>query len=377
MRHLILFMLAIELTTAQRVRAQTSKSLTPSVSFGTTYDDNLFATVKGDAGVMTVMRPTLEADYVSARLNATSLFSFDVQHSNFPALSTLDARRRGIVDIYYRTTPAMTLSFGARYDRTETPGELNLDSGILGPREIADRVEVEPSLSYRTTTRTTTNASYNGMTETEVGYTRGVLHVARGGVTHQVTAHDDFGVSYLGRRFDDTATHTSNAVLAAWGHDLASATRVTLQAGPRLSLDKGLAAEVVAGFTRYTNRARLGLDYWHGETMILGIEGPVAVDSATAKATWPVSPRSEIGAQTGFTSSTTLIDQKVRVYNAVARAAWTPRGGNYTFAASYAAEVQQGLVLRTLFIPGQVIRHTFRATVTIAPRSSRTFRPTG
>src|SRR6185295_949399 len=112
----------------------------------------------------------------------------------------------------------------------------------------------------------------------------------RAGVTRQVSTRDDVTIGYLGRQFVDAReTHTSNAVLAGWTRELAYATRLTLQAGPRQSSVRGLEAEVLAGFTRATNRLRVALDYWHGETIILGIHGPVAVDTASAKLVWPVT----------------------------------------------------------------------------------------
>jgi hypothetical protein len=378
MRKLILIIIAVELVTAQRAWTQTSTSFVPSLSFGTIYDDNLFAKTNGNAGTMTLLRPALEANYEGPRLTLSSLLSFDIQHSNFAELSTLDARRHANVDIKHRATEAMTLALGLRYDRSETPGELNLDTGILGERRIAERWELVPSLAYRATPRTTINASYNGVTETIIDQIRGGLNVARAGVTHQTSPLDEISVSYLGRRFVHALdTHTSNAVLAGWTRELAYATRLTLQAGPRLSPDRGLNAEIVAGLVRSTNRLRLGLDYWHGETIILGIDGPVAVDTASAKMVWPTTPRTEIGFTTGVTDSTTVGGQNVRVYRAILLGAWTPGGGPYTFSASYGGESQRGLIRGSQYINDQVMRQTFSLNVTIAPRLSRSFRPTG
>src|SRR5258708_1726136 len=127
------------------------------------------------------MRPALEGNYESPTLTVSSLFSFDMQRSNFAALSTLDARRHGNFDISGRATEALTLALGLRYDRTETPGDLNLDTGTLGERKIADRWELAPSLAYRATPRTTINASYNGVEESLVDDIRGLLHVVRAG----------------------------------------------------------------------------------------------------------------------------------------------------------------------------------------------------
>ena len=62
---------------------------------------------------------------------------------------------------------------------------------------------------------------------------------------------------------------------------------------------------------------------------------------------------------------------------AVLLGAWTPGGGPYTLSASYGAEFQRGLITRSLYVDDQVTRQTFRLNVTIAPRLSRRFRPTG
>ena len=155
MKKIILLALAAGLAAAPRASAQSNATLVPSVSIGTIHDDNLFAKEHGEAGTMTLVRPGLEANYESPTLNFQSLFSFDMQHSNFDALSTLDARRHADMDLKHRTTAAATLGLGFRYDRTETPGELNLDTGILGERRIAERFEIVPSIAYRSTPRTT------------------------------------------------------------------------------------------------------------------------------------------------------------------------------------------------------------------------------
>jgi len=378
MKKIILLTLAAGLAVGPRVSAQSNATLVPSVSICTVRDDNLFATHKLEAGTMTVIRPGLEANYESPTLNFQSLFSFDMQHSNFDALSTLDARRHADMDLKHRTTAAATLGLGFRYDRTETPGELNLDTGILGERRIAERFEIVPSIAYRSTPRTTINASYSAMTETLVDDIRGTLYVARGGFAHDVDSLNSVTFGYLGRRFVDVVgTYLSNAVLVGWNREVAYGTRFNLAAGPRLTQDRGLQAEIQAGFSRNTDRLRVAVDYWHGEAIILGIHGPVAVDSATAKWTWPLTLRSEIGLHTGITDSTTLADKNVRVYRAIMTGAWTPNGGPYTLSASYGAEFQRGLIRESLFIDEQVMRQTFRVNVTIAPRLSRTFRPTG
>jgi len=216
------------------------------------------------------------------------------------------------------------------------------------------------------------------MTETLIDDVRGVLHVLRAGVAQRTSTRDEISVGYLGREFVDALDiHRSDVVLVGWSHELADNMRFTMQAGPRQSTGKNLATEALVGFTRNTDRLRMALDYWHGETMILGIHGPVAVDTASARLAWPVTPRTELGFHTGYTDSKTLEDQNVRVYRAILLGAWTPHGGAYTVSAEYGAEFQRGLIRESLYIDDQVMRHTFRVTLTIAPRLSRNLRPTG
>jgi hypothetical protein len=373
-------MAAIELAAPSNAWAQSNATFVPSLSVSTVYDDNLFASTRGDVGVMSHLRPAFEMNYESPKLTFLSFGSFDMQRSNHSSLNTLDARRHGQFDLHYQGTPATIFGFAMRYDRTETPGEINIDSGFLGPRRTAERLEANPSILFRVRPRTSIALSYNGTTESLIDDIRGTLHVARAGVTRQTSTRDEVTVSYLGRTFYDViGTDTSHAALLGWTRELAYATRLTLQGGPRVSsYTRGIRPEFSAGLTRRTGILRTALDYWHGETIVLGIRGPVAVDSATARLIWTLVPRFELGTHFGVSDSTTLDDENLRVYRVNIVGSWTPHGGPYTLATTYGADFQQGIIRRTILTTDdEVLRHTVRITLTIAPRYSRAFRPTG
>jgi hypothetical protein len=363
--------------------AQSNLTLVPSVSVSTVYDDNLFAQKDGDAGIVTRFRPAFEGNYQSPNLTLLSLYSFDAQRSNHPALSSFDARRHGSLDLGYKTTPSSLFGLGVQYDRTDTPGELELETGILGERRTAERWEIHPSLLYRVRPRTSITLGYTGTTESLVEDVRGTMHAARAGVSRQTSTRDEITVSYVNRLFIDIFDRqTSNAVLLGWTRNLAYQTRFSIQGGPRYSSYEGaLRPELNAGLTRATNRLRLALDYWHGETIILGIRGPVAIDSGMARFIVPLTQRTELGTHFGVSDSSTLGGENARVYRATLVGAWTPNGGPYTLAASYAADLQQGFIQRTVQVPllpdDEILRHTVHVTLTIAPRLSRSFRPTG
>jgi hypothetical protein len=371
-------LVVITMAVVPGAQAQTRLTLIPSVTFSNVYDDNLFAQVQGDAGHMRRIRPNLETIYESPRLKLNNEYSFDMQHSNFSALNSFDARRHGLLEAHLRASPFTTLGVNAYYDRTETPGELDFETGILGERMQAQRWEVAPSVSVRVRPRTTIRASYDWTTESLVNGMDGTLHVLRAGTSHLGSTRTELTAGYVGRRFvDPIDTNLSHGLLVGWTRELAPATRLTLQAGPRTSTYSGLQPEVVVGLTRGGPRIRLGADYWHGETIILGIRGPVAIDSATARIIFPITQQFEIGTHLGASDSTTLARETARVYRTTLVGSWSP-GDLYTISASYGVDYQQGTIRHNLVLDDNVLRHVVRVNLTIAPRISRLIRqPTG
>jgi hypothetical protein len=365
---------AITLSPASYVAAQTRQAIVPSISIAHVYDDNLFADVEGSAGQMLQVRPSLEASHESPRLTFLSLFSIDMLRSNHSALNTLDARRHAFIDTKFRSTPLTTLGMSARYDRSETPGELELDTGILGPRQTAERWQVAPNFARRMGPRTVLTGGYDWTREREVDTPSGTMHQGRLAVSREWTARTDVVASYLGRYFDDSfEQYTSHALLGGLSREVAPGTQFSFYAGPRVtSYRSGIKPEVSTSLVRATPRINLALDYWHGETIILGIQGPVAVDSGTARVTWPLSPKLELGTHAGITDVDTIDNRKARVYRSSLIGSWTTRG-MYTVAASYGLDYQEGDIRRRL--DEEVLRHVFRVSLTIAPRLSHSILP--
>lgn len=354
--------------------AQTRKSIVPSVSIAHVYDDNIFADVEGSAGQMLQIRPSLEGSWESPRLTLLSLYSFDMLRSNHSDLNTFDARRHAFFDTKFRSTPATTLGISARYDRSETPGELELDTGILGPRRTAERWQVAPNFARRLGPRSVLSGGYDFTREREIDTPSGTLHQARLAISREFTPRTDIVGSYLGRYFDDSLeAHTSHALLGGFSREVAPGTRFSFFAGPRVtSYRSGIKPEVSTGFTRETPRIDLAIDYWHGETIILGIPGPVAVDSGTVRVSWPLTAKLELGTHAGATDIDTIDLRKARVYRTTLHGSWTTRG-MYTVGASYGLDYQQGDIRRRL--DENVLRHVFRVSLTIAPRLNHSILP--
>jgi hypothetical protein len=378
------FLLALValLASARGAHAQAQVEFIPSVSLFTVYDDNIFARVEGSAGQMLQLRPSFEGSYESPTVRLLGLYSFDMQRSNFSTLNTLDARRHALAETRFRTTPFTTIGLATRYDRSETPGDINTDTGLLGERRTAERIELTPTFARRLSTRTVVSGGYNWTTEHLVDGERGTVHTARAAWARDITTRTNLTASYVTRYFiDNVANHSSHALLLGWNREMAPGTRVTLFAGPRVTSYHGIAPELNAAFARATNRTRIGLDYWHGETIVLGVEGPVAVDGVTSRITWPLTRRIEIGTHAGVSDIDTLDDRHSTIYRGTLVGSWSP-GGLYTLAATYGIDYQLGTIRQLVFLDDErvgfddrVLRHVFRVSVTVAPRYKRSILP--
>ena len=362
---------------AAAVTAQSHIEAVPSVTIGTIYDNNLFAQQQGDAGHMLTVRPGLGTALDTPRLSVSSLFTFDSQKSNHADLTMIDARRHGDATVKYRTTPMTTLGFNAQYDRTSTPGEINIGTRILSERRQAQRWEVTPNFDHRVRQHTSIAGSYDYIAESLVDNGTGRMQTGRLGLSQVLSGRTTVAGWVMARHFADPSDATNGsdsvAVVGGWDRQLSPATHFSLQAGPRVSSYRGLQPEINAGVARKTPRLGAALEYYHTETIVLGIRGPVVLNGGSAQVTWPFRPRMEISSLSGVSAIDTLDLHRLTNFHQAFIASWTP-GGFYTFNASYGLDFQQGNIRHNVFTDANVIRHVFGVSVSIAPRYSRSIK---
>src|SRR5258706_10889602 len=252
--------------------AQSHVEALPSLTIGSIYDDNLFAQTQGDAGHLLTLRPGLGTAIDTPRLSLSSLFTFDAQRSNHRDLTMIDARRHGDARVQYRTTDATTIGLMAQYDRTETPGEINIGTGILTDRRQAQRWEVSPNFAHKFGPHTSITGSYDWMAESLVDNGTGRMQVVRMGLSQIYTARSAVTGWVMARHFADPTDATNGsdsvAVLAGWDHQFSSASRFSIQAGPRGSPFPGPPPGVAASLMRGTSRLQSGLDDPPSETTV-------------------------------------------------------------------------------------------------------------
>lgn len=355
--------------------AQTRATVIPAVVIGGVYDDNVSARAQADAGQMLQMRPSIEADYESQTLSLISLWSFDMQRSNHASLNQLDARRHAMADLKWKKSTVTTMAFTSRYDRTDTPGEIDLDSGLIFARRNAQRWELAPSFMHQIGQRTTFNALYDYTTENLVNDSAGTLHTARTSLSRALSERTSISGGYVGRYFLDTVSeHQSHAALVGWTRKMAQFTTLSFNAGPRWTTYRGIQPEVSASLARDGRKFDGGLDYAHGETIILGVLGPVQVDTGTARVNIAATRKTDFGLHFGASKILTIDERAATVYRGTIVGSHS-LGGPFTLAASYSADYQLGDVRRNFFRDEKVLRHVVRVGVTIAPSFNKSFLP--
>src|SRR5262245_3324554 len=360
------------------VMAQSRATFTPSISIGSVWDSNVFVRALASGDQMTLITPGAEASYETPRAALLGFYAFDMQRSfSHPGLNELEARRHALIDTHYRQTEKLSFAFVSRYDFTQSAGDLSFNTGLLLGRQAASRLEVNPSVAYQIGPRTTFAGLYDRVTERIIGDRVAFEDIGRVTVTRQKTPRASFGFGYSVRHFiNGDETHTSNAVLFGSTYAFTPASTLTMQIGPRLSSRDTLEPEITATFARRAaNRIGYSVDIWRGESIILGVTGPVEIFSASSGVIYPFRRTIELGVHGGLFDSTTLAEGKARVYHAEAVAAWSPKGPPLTVSASYGADFQRGDIRSDLLSDKRVTRHVFQVRLTVAPRLSRSFQP--
>jgi hypothetical protein len=378
MRAALLFVTAALLATTTDVRGQSRMELVPSVSFGTIYDDNIFTTQQSAGDTMMLVTPAIEGFYESANTSLRGLYTFDMQRAmGYSTLNSLDAKRHATINTAFQFNPQFNLSLIGRYDESDRPSDLMFDTGVLLGRQRARRYQVTPALAIRVRPRTTITAQYDATKEALGADMRGDMFIARAGVSRMQTARDVWSFNYLGRTFANGAdmfhpaeTEHSHAVLAGYSRAISVGTSVSVQGGPRVSSYGNRKPELLANFSRRIRTGKFGLDYWQGETIIMGIRGPVDIQSFSFKSNWPVRRNVEIGAHAGVFNSHTLYQGQARVFHPELVASYSP-GGPYIIAASYGIDFQKGDVRSQFLSDKQIVRHVVLFRITFAPRLSR------
>ncbi|MBI3325782.1 MAG: outer membrane beta-barrel protein [Nitrospinae bacterium] len=300
--------------------AQPGFYVTPSLSLAAVYDDNLFSTPSGrgrEQDIIMRFSPGIQAGYQSTPLTLLGRYTFDAEvFADHPDLTTPQARQRASMEVQYLPTRLLTLALTSEYVQTETPGELNLTTGLEGGRVRAQSYSFSPSVAYRFDPLTGGTGGYAFTKTEQSGGVTIDAHIATLGLERRITPRDTGDLGYTLRHFsfDDIGTTTSHAFTVGWARQITAQTSIVLRGGPRFS-EGSVAPEVSAAIRHRLKTGELSFTYARTQTTAFGQAGTVITESFAGAMTYQLLRLLRVSAAPSYAINTSDVAE-AKVYRA-------------------------------------------------------------
>jgi hypothetical protein len=334
-------LLCSELSAQYRITAE------PSIEIAQVHDDNLFFSPEPARDLILRVRPALDLRFESPRWSAGGTYGFDSERfADHSRLTNARARQRGSLSVRYRFDPRLTVALDGSYMDTDTPGELNLLTGLAASRIRLQQFNFGPSVRYRVSPRMSAHASFSSTTQKLAGGAGMSSKFQTLGIEQKITPRDSFAADFeQGKYLFDLAggrSRTNTYVLrGGWTHVLNPTTRVTLQAGPRVT-EHSLTPELSASLTHDWQFSSVAISALQTQTTAIGsVVGTVEARSVQARFTYAPT-RSLTAYAAPAVARTVFHDLQATVYRIGlgAHYAITPLAG---FDVMYTLDSQHGV----------------------------------
>jgi len=281
--------------------------ITPSVSFGRVYDDNIFASpLQKEAVSILRLSPALETDYESELLTLDAYYTFDAErYVGHPELNGNDVRRHAILISHYRPTSLLTLSLTGDYIDTHTPAELAPTTGLELGRVPARLFSTTPSMAYRFDPITTGTAAYTFTRDEELGGLSTDTHTTELGLSRGLGPLDTLSFNYIQTHyfFDIEGEISSQVFTVGWAHSATPQTSFSLAAGPRRT-EGSVTPELAASIRHVVEGGEWSLMYARSQTAVVGQVGIVNTRAITADVIYSPTESLQFRAEPSYVSDT-------------------------------------------------------------------------
>lgn len=277
-------------------RADSTLYVTPSVSVGRMYDDNLFFTPSDrQSSALWRVSPALEGGYLSEPLTLAGYYTVDAErYATHPELDGNTVRRDAAVDFTSKPSERLDLTADAGYISTDTPAELALGTGLGFGRTRARVYTADPSLSYRFDSLTTGKAGFDYEKDALAGAFDTYVRTATLGLDHATSERATWSLDYAFTDYGFPGAGANSRVLTlGLAYELTPETKVTLAAGPR-DTDGETRPEISASLRQSYGQSSLYLDYARSQATVLGQATPVDTRTYLASLDWFPLPLFEV-----------------------------------------------------------------------------------
>ena len=265
------------------VEAQTGPYGSLGVVIDQGYEANIFATPislgPGERDLVTRVGPVLEAGYRSDPFRIAG--RYEIAAERFWDHRELD-RRVGRQDaaMDFGVRAGRHLEFGgvASFIDTYSPLQLSTPEAIVLGRVHAERLAVQPTMTYEWTAGSQLRLDYEGAREALADSPGTLVHTVGARMARTTDLRTTYTFGYRVRRFGPPGgeTETSHVLAGGWIRNIARLAEIELTAGPRL-FDGSIRPDVEAAIRRRLRRTELAVEFAETETSVLGERGIVEV----------------------------------------------------------------------------------------------------
>lgn len=334
-----------------RALAQDGFQVTPTLTVAEIYDDDLYPRSAGVAKALVLrLNPQLIATYGSERFTLLGR-----------AANVIDWRSEQIApwaqrtaDLQFRTlaTKRLTLSGGATFSDTNTPRDLNVQTGFDPGPVQTQSLKVASSVAYRLETLSEGTVAYDFTRTAQAGLLTDI-HTLEPGINRQLTERDTGRADVLVRRFvfHGYFVQTSIVPLLGWAHRVTPGLSFTLEGGPRFTR-RGLEdAEASASIRQDMKRIHTSLAYDRTQTNVT-LSGTATTNSVSATVVYEPFDRLRLSAAPAiFSSAGATLKAKVfqlKVDAVYIVNAWFAMVGAYRYSIQEVNQLQAAIPTREL-----------------------------
>jgi hypothetical protein len=245
-----------------------------------------------EADFVTRLSSGAQAEYRSTIWTVTGRCSVDAEYfAHHPELTTFDARRHAELGVNYLPTRRLAINAVAESSATQTPSELNVETGLAFTRAAAQRTAVRSSLTRQFGRDVAGTIGYAVTNDALAGSVAARVHEARVGVERHVSSRDTARAEYLGQAFafavPGTAATSGNAHSLTIGmtRSVTRQTSISVDVGPQVT-GGALAPKLQATLRRQAPSGDFALSYGRTQAVVFGLAGTVDTQYLTAAALW-------------------------------------------------------------------------------------------
>lgn len=260
----------------------------PEVNFGIVFDDNVFSLPQGSGDVLMRLTPGFDLVHESTPLTVRGVFRFDAErYQERSDLNDPVARANTGLDLTWRPNSRLSLTGRAGYQRTNTPQDLNVTTGLTGGRQEASRVDA--SLSFEQVIRARSRLSIGGdYSHDDLSFGADMdLRTARARYLKQMSARTElyFAFRFEQRHYRPGALITSSLGTVGLTRRVTQNLQLTIEGGPRVTSGEWLPDVTFSATQTLTDRSSFTFGYAHTQDVAVGTVGVLTIDRITSALT--------------------------------------------------------------------------------------------